>query len=207
MRLVGVVLAGGQSSRMGGGHKGLLLLDGSPMLSHVVTALTPQVDALLINSNGDPQLFEPFRLPVLGDCVAGHLGPLAGLLTGMRWAHQHYPAATYLLSAPCDVPHLPPDLASRLTESLANGAQIAIARDPDRIHPTLGLWPISLAERLAHELMNQDVRAMRLWLANFAVREVLFDAASLRNVNTPEDLDDLRKQSPLPRRPDIHAIA
>ncbi len=207
MKLVGVVLAGGRSSRMGGGHKGLLLLDGTPMLAHVLTALAPQVDAMLINSNGNPRLFEAFGLPTLADCVAGYQGPLAGLLTGMLWVRQHHPAATHLLSAPCDVPYLPPDLASRLAESLANGAQIAIARDHDRIHPTVGLWPVSLAEQLALHLVGHGVRAMRSWLANFLVQEALFDAACLRNVNTPEDLAALRNHSPLRWRPDSHALA
>ena len=187
MKLVGVVLAGGRSARMGGGHKGLMLLDGAPMLAHVLAALTPQADAMLINSNGDPRLFEAFGLPVLADCVAGYHGPLAGLLTGMLWARQHHPNATHLLSAPCDVPYLPPDLARRLADSLMNGAEIAIARDSDRIHPTLGLWPVSLAERLTLDLVNHGTRAMRSWLANFPVQEIIFDAACLRNVNTPED--------------------
>jgi molybdopterin-guanine dinucleotide biosynthesis protein A len=198
MKLVGVVLAGGRSSRMGGGHKGLLLLDGAPMLAHVLAALTPQVDAVLINSNGDPRLFEAFGPPVLADCVEGHQGPLAGLLTGMLWARQHHPTATHLLSAPCDVPYLPSDLAARLAEGLPNGTQVAIARDHDRIHPTVGLWPVSLAEQLALDL-RQGMRAMRSWLANVPAREAVFDAACLRNINTLEDLITLHNQSRLHR--------
>src|SRR5690349_8780704 len=100
MKPAGVILAGGHSSRLGGGHKGLLALDGISMLERVLAIMTPQTEAVLINSNGDPVLFETFGTPVLADFVPGHQGPLAGLLTGMLWARQYYPHATHLLSAP-----------------------------------------------------------------------------------------------------------
>jgi molybdopterin-guanine dinucleotide biosynthesis protein A len=184
----GVILAGGRSSRMGGGHKGLLTLDGVSMLGRVLSIVTPQTEAVLINSNSDPALFETFRATVLADCVPGHLGPLSGLLTAMLWARQYHPRATHLLSAPCDTPYLPTDLAARLTNSLAGGDEIAIARDVGQVHPTLGLWPVALAERLATDLVCHGMRRMRAWLAQFIVREVHFDAACLKNINTPEDL-------------------
>lgn len=188
MRPVCVVLAGGRSSRMGGGHKGLLIVDGITMLERVLTVVTPQVNAVLINSNGDPVLFEKYGLPVLADSVPGHQGPLAGLFTGMFWARQYRPHATHLLSAPCDSPYLPADLVMRLANGLAGGGEIAVARDAERIHPTLGLWPVALAERLAVDLVGHGVRSMQTWLNQFDVREVDFDVRYLRNVNTPEDL-------------------
>ena len=188
MKPVGVILAGGRSSRMGGGDKALLRLDGVSMLKRILAILQPQTEAVLINSNGDPALFEGFGAPVLADCVPGYLGPLAGLLTGMRWARQNHPYATHLLSAPCDSPYLPVDLAARLTKGLDGGGEIAIARDAERVHPTLGLWPIALADQLADDLVCHGVRRMRTWLAPFAVREIPFDAASLQNINTQDDL-------------------
>jgi molybdopterin-guanine dinucleotide biosynthesis protein A len=188
MKPVGVILAGGRSSRMGGGDKGLLQLHGVSMVERVLTILRPQTEAVLINSNSDPILFEQFDSPVLADCVPGYRGPLAGLLTGMMWARQHHSHATHILSAPCDSPCLPADLAVRLAEGLDGGGEIAIARDCERIHPTLGLWPIVLADRLAEDLVCRDMRRVRAWLAPFAVREVLFDAACLQNINTRDDL-------------------
>jgi molybdopterin-guanine dinucleotide biosynthesis protein A len=197
MKPVCVVIAGGRSSRMGGGQKGLLPLGGMPMLAHVLAAVTPQVHAILINSNANPQLFEPYRLPVLADSAPGQLGPLAGLLTGMLWARQNHPSTTHLLSAPCDSPCLPSDLVARLTGALTkSGKAIAIARDKERLHPTLGLWPVALAERLADDLVRHDMRGMQAWLRQFAVQEVFFDPDDLRNINTPEDLAALRSQPP-----------
>ena len=188
MKPIGVILAGGRSSRMGGGDKGLLTLNGVSMLGRVLTILQPQTEAVLINSNSDPMLFTEFGAPVLADCVPGYLGPLAGLLTGMMWARQYHPHATHLLSAPCDSPCLPDDLAVRLARGLADGGEIAIARDAERIHPTLGLWPVALADRLADDLVGHDMRRVRAWLAQFVVREIPFDAACLRNINTHDEL-------------------
>ena len=202
MKPVGVILAGGRSSRMGGGHKGLLAVNGMPMLTRVLAAITPQVDAVLINSNSDPLLFEPYGLPVLADCVPGFQGPLAGLLTGMRWARRHYPRATHLLSVPCDCPCLPGDLAARLADAITgSGRDIAIARDKERLHPTLGLWPVALVECLAIDLERHGVRGMQAWLRQFAVREVFFDPGDLRNINTPEDLAALHRRRPNSQSP------
>jgi molybdopterin-guanine dinucleotide biosynthesis protein A len=186
MKPVGVVLAGGRSSRMGGGDKGLLKLNGVSMLERILAIVQPQTEAVLINSNSDPMKFEEFDAPVLADCVPGYLGPLAGLLTGMMWARQYHPRATHLLSAPCDSPYLPGDLAARLAKGLAGG-EIAIARDSERLHPTLGLWPIAFADRLAEDLVCRDMRRVRAWLAQFPVREIMFDAACLQNINTHDD--------------------
>jgi molybdopterin-guanine dinucleotide biosynthesis protein A len=179
---------------MGGGHKGLLTVDGVPMLARVLAAVTQQADAVLINSNADPVLFEPYGVPVLADSLPGYQGPLAGLLTGMQWARQHYPRVTHLLSVPCDTPYLPPDLAERLRDALTrSNNDIAIARDDARLHPTLGLWPVSLADRLAIDLERHGVRGMQAWLNNFAVRKVFFDAGDLHNINTPEELAALHR--------------
>ena len=83
---------------MGGGDKGLLQLAGKPMLSHVVERLAPQVDAVIINANGEPRRFAALALPVVADTIAGFAGPLAGVLAGMRWSAAHAPGARFILS-------------------------------------------------------------------------------------------------------------
>ena len=83
---VGIVLAGGQSRRMGGGDKCLRPLAGRPILAHVIERARPQVAALALNANGDPRRFAGFGLPVVADSIAGFAGPLAGVLAGLDWA-------------------------------------------------------------------------------------------------------------------------
>ena len=83
---LGVILAGGLATRMGGGDKGLLPLGEGTLLSHVIDRLAPQVAGLALNANGDPARFADLHLPVVADSIEGYAGPLAGVLAGLDWA-------------------------------------------------------------------------------------------------------------------------
>ena len=150
--ILGVILAGGQSSRMGGGDKCLLSLGGRPILAHVIDRLRPQVDGLALNANGDPERFAAFGLPVLPDSVGGFPGPLAGVLAGMDWAAGQ--GAEAIVTAAADTPFFPDDLVRALrTATVAGDTPLAMAMTPgedgrlDR-HPTFGYWPVDLRDDL-----------------------------------------------------------
>src|SRR5690242_6663170 len=108
--VVGVILAGGQSRRMGGTDKAFLPLAGRPLIAHVIERLRPQVDAVVVNSNGDPARFADFGLEVIADAIGGFQGPLAGILTGMQWARRHARNARWIATAAADTPFLPRDV-------------------------------------------------------------------------------------------------
>jgi molybdenum cofactor guanylyltransferase len=76
--VTGLVLAGGQGSRMGGVDKGLQVFRGKPMVAHVIERLAPQVDELLINANRNPADYGRFGHRVIADEIEGFAGPLAG---------------------------------------------------------------------------------------------------------------------------------
>ena len=86
-----LLLAGGQSRRMGGGDKNLRDLGGMPLLGHVLARAVPDGAPAIINANGDAARYEAFDLPVVGDVVEGFAGPLAGVLTGLEWAMANHP--------------------------------------------------------------------------------------------------------------------
>ena len=110
-----VVLAGGLSRRMGGEHKFLKTLGGKPLLDHVLAALRPQVGAILINSNSE---LEGAAYPVCADVVPGHLGPLAGILTGLKYFKSQGTPATHMVCTASDAPFIPGDLVARLKTGL-----------------------------------------------------------------------------------------
>ena len=194
MRPPAVILAGGRSSRMGGGDKCLLPMRGKPLIAHILEILAPQTRDVLINTNSDPGPFLKFGLPVLPDAITGFQGPLAGLLTGMLWSRRRHPKQVYLLSVAGDVPFLPDDLVSRLHEDLREGqADIAIAACPLSSHPTIGLWPVDLAQRLEHDLMQTNIRSMLDWIKGFRVARTSFPSDVLLNINTPADLSSCQK--------------
>src|SRR5215469_18907893 len=103
---------------MGGGDKALRMLGGTTLLERVIERLRPQVDALLLNANGDPARFARFALPVVPDSVPGFVGPLAGVLAGLDWAASYRPDCLYIVSVATDAPFLPIDLVARLAEGL-----------------------------------------------------------------------------------------
>src|SRR5690242_1878734 len=109
-RVIGVILAGGKSSRMGGGDKCLLPLSGRPILASVVAGLKPQLSDIVINANGDPTRFEQFDLPVVADSVAGFPGPLAGIHAGLEWVKTNRPGIRHIVTIPGDTPFFPGDL-------------------------------------------------------------------------------------------------
>jgi molybdopterin-guanine dinucleotide biosynthesis protein A len=199
---LGIILAGGQATRMGGGDKGLLPLGDGTLLDHVIARLAPQVGAMALNANGDPSRFDALGLPVLPDSIAGYPGPLAGVLAGLDWAAAQ--GAEAIVSVAADTPYFPTDLVSQL-EAAAQGMThpLVLAATPrgegERTksmsksglirHPTFGLWPVALRDDLRAALQD-GLRKVVIWTGKHDGREAVFDASGdpFFNVNTPEDL-------------------
>jgi molybdenum cofactor guanylyltransferase len=189
---LGVILAGGQATRMGGGDKGLLTVGGRTLLSHVVERLSPQVAELALNANGDAARFDAFNLTVLPDSIDGFVGPLAGVLAGMDWAAER--GADTIVTAAADTPFFPGDLVPQLllaSEGMTHPLVLAATPDAKRgtaRHPTFGLWPIALRDDL-RDALNGGLRKVVMWTQQHEGREALFPhEAAFFNVNTPDDL-------------------
>jgi molybdopterin-guanine dinucleotide biosynthesis protein A len=203
-----------------GGDKGLLDLAGKPMLAHVIERLRPQVGRMVINANGDPARFAPFGLPVVADTIEGFVGPLAGVLAGMRWSAANSPEATHVASVSADAPFLPRDLVERLAEAVMGsdpshrsagsirGAEregsdparsIALASSSGELHPVIGLWPVALADDLEAAL-RAGVRKVLAWTDRHGTVPVEFPFIEMKgrridpffNANTPEELEEAR---------------
>ena len=190
--IAGVILAGGRATRMGGGDKGLRPLGGQRLMDHVLARLSPQVDRLGINANGDPARFAEFALPVFADSLPDHPGPLAGGLAGLDWAEEQ--GATAIVTAAADTPFFPRDLVARLTaEAGPSGLCLAASPDEDgkmQRHPTFGLWPVALADDLRAALRG-GLRKIVLWTDGHGAGTARFDSTPFDpffNINTPEDI-------------------
>jgi molybdopterin-guanine dinucleotide biosynthesis protein A len=195
--IIGVLLAGGQSRRMGGGDKCLRDLGGKTILARVIERARPQVSALVLNANGDPARFAAYGLPVAADVVEGYAGPLAGVLTGMEWARANAPGAHWLASFATDAPFLPTDLVARLGAAAADeGADMACAASAGQSHPVFGLWPVALAQDLKRAMVEEGVRKVDIWTARYRLVTVDFPATPIDpffNTNRPEDLAEAER--------------
>ncbi len=191
-RPVGMILAGGQATRMGGGDKGMLSLGGRRIVDHVIERLGPQVAALALNANGDPARFAALGLPVVADSLPDWPGPLAGVLAGLDWAAAQ--GAEAVVSAAADTPFLPHDLVAGL-QAAAGPSGLALAASRDAAgklwrHPTFGLWPVALRDDLRAALKG-GLRKVVLWTDGHGAGTAEFTTTPLDpffNVNTPEDL-------------------
>lgn len=200
--IAGVILAGGRASRMGGGDKPLLHLDGRPILAHIIDRLAPQVDRLALNANGPSGRFAAFGLPVLPDRlppgVPDHPGPLAGILAGLDWAAET--GAEALVSVAGDTP-FPPRMLVTTLEAAANasGRPLVVAFStadddaPPQRHPVFARWPVSLRAPLRQALAGGMRRVMDFAEANGHARAVFTRCEGFRGANTPEDLAVFRQ--------------
>ena len=191
--ILGVILAGGQSRRFGGGDKGFADLDGRPVLSHVIERFRPQVGRLILNANGDLSRFASFGLEVVADREIPGQGPLSGILTALEWAKRHAPDCTAVATVSTDVPFLAPNLIQRLEAERGDG--VAIAVSAGRRHPTIAIWPLTSREAVADALqrgaLSVDALAAELnaVAVPFPMGEI--DGVTIDpffNVNRPEDL-------------------
>lgn len=191
-RIAGIILAGGQSIRMGGGDKCLRLLDDRPILGAVIQRLHRQVDALALNANGDPARFSDFDLEIVPDKIPD-LGPLSGILAGMKWAATKHSELTHILTMAADTPFFPENLRRQLGAAENGSGRVVLASSKKQIHPTCALWPISLATDLEKFLAREGAASVRAYagknqpplIVDFPVTG---DIDPFFNVNRPEDL-------------------
>ncbi|QNE32161.1 molybdenum cofactor guanylyltransferase [Sphingomonas sp. NBWT7] len=168
-RILGAILAGGQSSRFGA-DKALALLGGKTLLDHVAASLAPQVDALAVVGRAYADINSIADVPRPG------LGPLGALAGALRYAVEGGFGA--VLSVPCDAPVLPGDL-----RRILSGDGAAYLRDL----PVIGWWPAMLARPLARWLDDDNPRSVRRWADTVGARAIAVDRLP-PNINTPADL-------------------
>ncbi|URK87621.1 molybdenum cofactor guanylyltransferase MobA [Rhizobium sp. RCAM05350] len=200
----GVVLAGGRSLRMGS-DKAAVILGGKPLVHHVIERLAPQTAGLSVNSNTATGLEFAPGVPVFADTVPGYVGPMAGVLSGMRNAARHLPVASHIATVPTDTPFFPTDLVARLQAAITEPGQIAVAYSAGIMHPVFALWPVALADELEHWLLTDDKRRVRGFIERHPVAEVEFPMIEtvdgpidpFFNINTPADLETAERWLPL----------
>jgi molybdopterin-guanine dinucleotide biosynthesis protein A len=199
---LGVILAGGLATRMGGGDKALLQVGGQTLLNRVIDRLQPQVAGMALNANGDAARFDGFGLRVLPDSIDGFPGPLAGVLAGLDWAADQ--GAEAIVTVAADTPFFPADLVAVLQDTAQGMAHplvlAATPRGEEKTksmsrsglirHPTFGLWPVALRDDLRGAL-EEGIKKVVIWTEQHGGREAMFDTDygdPFFNVNTPDDL-------------------
>ncbi|MBN9670288.1 molybdenum cofactor guanylyltransferase MobA [Labrenzia aggregata] len=199
-QVIGCVLAGGQSRRMGGGDKSLMDLGGKTMLEMVLERLGPQVPEIILNANGDPSRFAHTGLEVVADPVGDYAGPLAGVLAGLTFVRNQRPETTHVVSVAGDTPFFPGTLVEKFCSALPSiDPVIALATSADKLHPVFGLWPVALYEDLKAWLETGQSGKVLAFVDRHDSIEVSFEKDPATgmdpffNANRPDDLVTVRK--------------
>lgn len=192
-KIIGVVLAGGQSTRMNGLDKCFLALGKQNLLNRCIEKSQSQVSRILISSNNPTLQANNSKIEIIPDKAIRNGGPLAGILSAMLWVKEYQPACKFLATFPVDSPFYPDDLVSRLTPELKKqNAQIAIPKYNKQRHWVFGLWSIDLVDSLQNYLVDQQQRKVQNWIKSHTCCEVNFDDYAMDpffNINTPEDFE------------------
>ena len=196
--VTGLILAGGQASRMGGKDKGLLFLNNKPLIEHAIDKIKPQVQQIHISCNRNLSSYQHYGFPISvdsGNTSCGktqYKGPLAGILACLSAID-----SKYTLIIPCDCPAFPDDLAKRLLKALVHtNSDAAVPFDGERIQPLFLLMKTELRDSLSC-YYNEEGRSMKGWLKRIVLTEVDFsqERESFINLNTTNELQDFSQKN------------
>ena len=191
--VVGVVLAGGASSRMGT-TKALERIGDRTLLENAVERLRRQVDRVIVNGPAELAETLPDDVPVVPDPFQDRRGPLAGVLAALAWTEREVPTAVVVVSVPVDSPVFPNDLVERLVEARDPEGN-ALARADGALHPTFAAWNVGMREALQSFLLTSDTMKVLAFTEQHGCAFADFeDPDAFDNANTPDDLARIRER-------------
>jgi len=196
--ILGAILAGGQSKRMGK-DKIFLELNNKKLIEHTIDKVKKYLKEVIIITNQDNEFFSKNNLTTVKDCIEGQLGPLVGILTAMKWAKENLSKCSWIATFPCDTPFFPESIIkSFIEESEKKESLILCASSHGRKHNIFGLWSLDLYDKLKDDLTNNKVRKVQDWTEKNKIKNIEFkfkDYDPFFNINTEEDLEFAKKLS------------
>jgi len=194
--ILGAILAGGQSKRMGK-DKLFLEFNNKKLIEHTIDKVKKYLKKVIIITNQDNEFFSKNNLTTVKDCIEGQLGPLVGILTAMKWAKENSSKCSWIATFPCDTPFFPESIIeSFIEESEKKESLILCASSHGRKHNIFGLWSIDLYDKLKDDLINKKVRKVQDWTEKNKIKNLEFifkDYDPFFNINTEEDLEFAKK--------------
>ena len=196
--ILGAILAGGQSKRMGK-DKLFIELNNKKLIEHTLDKIKKYLRNVIIVTNQENEFFRKNNLIAVKDCIEGQLGPLVGILTAMKWAKENLTKCSWIATFPCDTPFFPETIIKNfIKESEKKDSLILCASSHGRKHNIFGLWSTELYDKLRNDLVNNNVRKVQDWTEKNKIKNLEFkfkDYDPFFNINTEEDLEFAKKLS------------
>ena len=196
--ILGTILAGGKSKRMGQ-DKIFLNLNNKTLIEHTLNKVKKYFKEIIIITDKKNEFFIKNNLITVKDCIEGQLGPLVGILTAMKWAKENSSKYSWIATFPCDTPFFPESIILKfIEESKKKESLILCASSHGRKHNIFGLWSLDLYDKLYDDLVNNKVRKVQDWTKENNIKNLEFqfnDYDPFFNINTIEDLEFAKKLS------------
>ena len=188
--ILGIILAGGKSSRFGE-DKSTVKLGNKTLLDHTVNKIEDEFNEILVISNNKELNFKNKKIQVIEDCIEGQLGPLVGILTAMKWVKENKKDYRWVASFPCDTPFFDMKFISELKIKIKETSKKLIFLNSDKKrHNIFGLWSVDLIETLEEDIKN-GLRKVEIWADKIGYENININTKEFDmflNINTKEDL-------------------
>ena len=193
--ILGVVLAGGKSKRFGQ-DKNKVKLGNLTLLEHVLFKIINEYKEVLVVSNHNLALDKLDKINLIQDCIKDQ-GPLAGVLSAMRWIKKTNKQYKWIATFPSDTPFFDESIISKYNEAInKNDSLLYFIKSNGKRHNIFGLWSIDLMETLENDLIKNNLRKVEDWANKIGVKIInikndKFDP--FLNINTKKDLEEAKK--------------
>ena len=207
MNLIAVILAGGQSSRMGR-DKALLELNEQKFIDLLVQELSGCCKVMISAAHQDD--YAGYGVPVIAD-ETKDIGPIEGIRQALRSS-----GSDYVFVCAVDTPFVRKEMIQYLAEFISSDYDAFVFREGDRIHPHIGIYSRAALPVIEEMIGEKQYRLTKL-LSRIRTKYVdigtsCFDRKALRNINTPDDYlailnQDAPADSSAGRRPLVFCVS
>ena len=193
--ILAVVLAGGKSKRFGE-DKNQIKLGDKTLLEHVLSKINNKFEEILIVSSHNLEIKKSENITIIPDCF-DDFGPLAGVLSSMKWVKENQKHYKWIATFPSDTPFFETSIIEEYKKRInTQNSSLYFVKSNNKRHNIFGLWSIDLLEVLEDDLINNNFRKVEDWANKIGVKTIDIEPKKFDpffNINTKEDLEEAKK--------------
>jgi molybdopterin-guanine dinucleotide biosynthesis protein A len=193
--ILAVVLAGGKSKRFGE-DKNQIKLGDKTLLEHVLSKINNKFEEILIVSSHNLEIKKSENITIIPDCF-DDFGPLAGVLSSMKWIKENQKQHKWVATFPSDTPFFDISIIEEYKKSISiNDSSLYFIKSNNKRHNIFGLWSIDLLDVLENDLKNNNFRKVEDWADKIGVKTIDIEVNEFDpffNINTKEDFEKAKE--------------
>ena len=193
--ILAVVLAGGKSKRFGK-DKNHVKLGDKTLLEHVLSKISKKFRETLIVSSHNQEIKKLKNVTIIPDCLED-FGPLAGVLSSMKWIKENKKQYKWVATFPSDTPFFETSIIEEYKKRTnLNESLLYFVKSYNKRHNIFGLWSIELLKILENDLINNNFRKVEEWANKIGVKTIDIKITKFDpffNINTKEDFEEAKK--------------